>query len=101
MRKVLFSTLAAAALMSVLSCGPGEDGTGDGGSTSCDVEDGGALNCNRLCTKYCAKLSECGVQGSGSSCVDDCRTLLEAGASVESYACVIQKTCKDISNCGI
>ena len=73
----------------------------DGGQ-SCQVLDGGRLNCQSMCSQYCSKLRTCGVQsGSSASCVDDCRTITEAGGSTDSYECVIRKDCKEVSDCGI
>ncbi|MEW5853257.1 MAG: hypothetical protein AB2A00_31035 [Myxococcota bacterium] len=90
-------------LCALAACTDGDgslDGGPDAGAPDC-VRAGGQLDCSEMCSSYCAKLVRCGVQSGGSSCTEDCRTLTEAGASTESYQCVIDKTCSEISNCGI
>lgn len=79
----------------VASC----SGLGGSDAGPCVHTDAGA-DCSSLCNRYCAKRRSCGVNAT-STCEDDCRTVTEAGASTESYQCVIDKPCSDISNCGI
>lgn len=82
-------------LLALAACG----GDGASSKTECVAGDAGR-DCSGMCTNYCNKLRDCGVHSS-STCVDDCRTVTEAGSSTESYQCVINHTCSDISNCGI
>jgi len=53
-----------------------------------------------MCANYCEKKRTCGVMAT-DSCQDDCVTITEAGSSTSEHACVITKTCEEISTCGI
>ncbi len=80
-------------------CTDGGTGTADGGAPECTTTAQGP-DCSAVCNQYCSKLRTCGVSAS-STCVDDCRTITEAGGSTSSYACVVEADCPDVSNCGI
>ena len=85
--------------LSCAACTEGSGGTSDGGAPKCTTSAQGA-DCSALCTQYCSKLRTCGVSAS-STCVEDCRTITEAGGSTDSYTCVVETDCANISNCGI
>ncbi|MBI5497034.1 MAG: hypothetical protein HY904_18615 [Deltaproteobacteria bacterium] len=85
--------LAALVLTALGSCSSSSD------EVDC-VDTSSGPDCKELCDKYCAKRRECGVNAT-STCEEDCRTVTEAGASTESYQCVIRNACSEISNCGI
>lgn len=52
-----------------------------------------------LCAKYCDKLDECGVDG-GEDCEGDCK-LLSSTEGDTYYKCVVDKSCSQISTCGV